>query len=107
MSGPTNATGKMLTPLEFVERILILKEIVPFSVSSWGRTLTHNTTVGGVVLSAHRRWLGADAIPDDPSSVNLATLRVEADRLGLEIIDEWATKQHWHCQPKGWASLAW
>jgi hypothetical protein len=97
----------MLTPLEFAERILLLKEIVPFSVSSWGRTQDHNTLVGGVPRSAHKRWLGIDVIPDDPSDQNLRTLRAEADRLDLEIIDEWATKQHWHCQPKGWVNIAW
>jgi hypothetical protein len=97
----------VLTPLEFVDRILLLKEIVPFSVSSWGRTQDHNTLVGGVPRSAHKRWLGIDVIPDAPSPETLAILQTEADRLDLEVIDEWAAKQHYHVQPKGWINLAW
>jgi len=100
----------MLTPLEFAERILLLKELVPFSVSSWGRTDAHNRTVGGVPLSAHRRWLAIDIIPEGPAGETttlLPTLRAEASRLDLEVIDEWATKGHYHLQVKGWANIAW
>ncbi len=97
----------MLTPLEFAERILLLKEVVPFSASSWGRTDIHNAAVGGVPKSSHRRWIGLDAVPDNPTPENLFKLRAEADRYDLEVLDEWATKKHWHIQPKGWAQVAW
>src|SRR5437899_2579107 len=97
----------MLTPLEFAERVLLLKELVPFSVSSWGRTEVHNTAVGGVAKSAHRHWLAADVIHENPTPANLLYLQTAADRLDLEVIDEWTTKGHYHVQPKGWASVAW
>ena len=97
----------MLTPLEFAERVLLLKQYVPFSVSSWGRTDAHNTAVGGVEKSAHRQWLAADVIPDDPSPRTLAVLILDAGHLDLEVIDEWATKGHYHVQPRGWANIAW
>ena len=98
----------MLTPLEFAERVLLLKELVPFSVSSWGRTETHNTAVGGVPKSAHRHWLAADIIPDDTLSGGAGTLlQIAASRYDLEVIDEWATKGHYHVQVKGWATIAW
>jgi|SRR5436309_8157119 len=104
----------MLTPLEFAERVLLLKEEIPFSVSSWGRTETHNERVGGVKLSGHRKWLAADIIPDDVPTLAstsgetiFANLSERAARYDLEVIDEWATKGHYHLQPKGWASVAW
>jgi len=97
----------MLTPLEFAERVLLLKEEIPFSVSSWGRTDVHNAAVGGVSKSAHRRWLGIDVIPDTPSPENFAALSAAAGRLDLEIINEWDAKKHWHIQPMGWVDLAW
>jgi len=96
----------MLTPLEFAERVLLLKELVPFSVSSWGRTEAHNTAVGGVPKSAHRQWLAADIIPDLPIMARTEFLEA-LDRLGLEVIDEWATKGHYHVQVKGWVNIAW
>src|SRR5436309_9629757 len=99
----------MLTPLEFAERVLLLKELIPFSVSSWGRTDIHNSAVGGVEKSGHRKWLAADIIPDPGWVATQFFMDVSqaAARYDLEVIDEWATKGHYHLQPRGWAQIAW
>ena len=101
----------MLTPLEFAERVLLLQEELGFSVSSWVRTEKHNFSVGGVKLSAHKRALAADVLPDempeDQRPLWLGDLQLRANHYDLEVIDEWATKGHYHLQVKGWASVAW
>jgi hypothetical protein len=51
--------------------------------------------------------LGRDLIPDDPSPETLVKLRAISERYDLEVIDEWATKGHYHLQPRGWINIAW
>ena len=69
---------------EFVEKIVSLAAIVPFSVDSWGRSEKHNKEVGGEEFSLHRCWLAVDVILDDPN--DRPTLIHYATRIGLKII---------------------
>lgn len=69
------------------------------SVSSYGRTVSHNQRVGGVPQSAHQFWLGADIVYDEPVAAPLA--EDTARRLGLRMIRE---PDHDHLQPAGWSA---
>ena len=68
------------------------------SVSSYGRTVKHNTVVGGVPQSAHQFLLGADVLYDEP--VSLALAQDTGMRLGLKVVRE---SDHDHLQPLAWS----
>lgn len=86
-----------MTYTDFAQRLLVYCFIHAGSVTSWGRTSQHNTLVGGVPQSAHRFWLAADVVYDDPPPVQK---RQEiADRLGLRLVVE---ADHDHLQPADW-----
>jgi len=56
------------------------------SVTSWGRTRTHNAAVDGVKDSAHLLWTAADVVYEVGLPVDL--LDKLAGRLGLMLIHE-------------------
>lgn len=86
-----------MTPYQFFDAVRSFCYATRSSVSSYGRTKTHNALVGGVKYSAHRVWLGADVLydnggpPDDAAEI--------AARLGLRIVRE---GDHDHLQPENW-----
>ena len=86
-----------MTVAEFAEAVSRYGMLMGASVTSWGRTLKHNTEVGGVTFSAHRFWLGCDLIYDGPVLSKMETAR----RLGLKLIDE---GDHDHLQPLDWVA---
>lgn len=86
----------MMTPGEFAEAVSRYAMLTGASATSWGRSVEHNRTVGGVAHSAHIVWLGCDLVYDTTPSPD----RVEwARRLGLKIVVE---SDHDHVQPLGW-----
>jgi Peptidase M15 len=83
-----------MSPLDFASAIMAYCSATTGSVTSWGRTRTHNTQVGGVEDSAHMLWVAADVTYDTPP---LPALRDKlAKRLGLFIVHE---GDHDHLQP--------
>lgn len=86
-----------MTRNEFVEAVMIFCELAGGSVTSWKRTLIHNTSVGGVSNSAHLYGLGVDIVYDTPQL--LPTIMERARRLGLKVIRE---NDHDHVQPSDW-----
>lgn len=86
-----------MSPLEFWDTLRLWCAIFSASVTSYGRTLKHNTEVGGAPFSAHRHWLGADVVYDVPPTTE--TVTKTAERLGLRVIRE---ADHDHLQPIYW-----
>jgi hypothetical protein len=86
-----------MTPSDFMELLIAYCLFTRGSVKSYGRTLQHNAQVGGVELSAHQFWVGADVVYDEPVELELA--KATAERLGLRLIRE---ADHDHLQPLGW-----
>ena len=84
-----------MNPIDFIQRVMVLCYKYRGSVSSWGRTLLHNTSVGGVVDSFHMLWIGCDVVLDN--MVKNPVLEKEADQMGLKAILE---GDHYHFQPK-------
>lgn len=86
-----------MTTGEFAEAAKTYCMLMDGSVTSFGRTVTHNHNVGGVKFSAHRFWLGLDVVYDIPLP---EADRIEtARRLGLKLIAE---GDHDHLQPLDW-----
>jgi len=83
-----------MNPLDFIMAVVFLSYKYRGSVSSWGRTLKHNTDVGGVSDSWHMLWLGCDVVLDEMKK-NKAFVD-DAKALGLRAIWE---KDHYHLQP--------
>jgi hypothetical protein len=48
---------------EFIGRVQTLYNTVPFVVSSFGRTVSHNRAVGGASDSQHLTYTAADLVP--------------------------------------------
>lgn len=71
---------------EFVSGVLALRSVVPFSVTSWGRTLARNKDVGGSPSSLHLLWMAVDVVLDDPK--DQAVIVRMASRVGLRAIPE-------------------
>ncbi len=71
---------------EFTQKIVTLSSVVPFSVTSWGRSKKHNLEVGGNKHSRHRDWLGIDIILDNPEDKE--DLFHYAIKAGLKYLDE-------------------
>jgi hypothetical protein len=82
-----------MTPLEFAQALIAYCYATTGSVTSWGRTPTHNRRVGGVPHSKHQIWLGADIVYDERPP--LATARRRATALGIRLLRE---SDHDHLQ---------
>lgn len=82
--------------LEFIKRVLHVRLKWDFSVTSWGRTPSHNTFVKGVPGSFHMMWTGMDVVLD----VQQKSVDFEKDcsSAGLQAIYE---QDHYHLQPSG------
>lgn len=80
--------------LQFLSAVVTLRILVPFSITSWCRTPTHNEAVGGVPNSFHLLGLAVDIILDNPEQVR--ALSAQAVRMGLEVIIE---GDHLHLEP--------
>jgi hypothetical protein len=84
-----------MTPIDFAARIIGLAEKFKFSVTSWGRTYSHNDSVGSVHSdSKHIEWLAVDAILDDPKDA--VAFKAAINKIGLGFLDEGT---HIHIQP--------
>jgi hypothetical protein len=82
--------------ISFLMPILTLRTRWQFSVTSWGRTVQHNTNVGGVPGSDHLLWLGIDIVLE-PQEKNLA-FEKDCSTLGLSALYEIT---HYHLRPTG------
>lgn len=82
--------------ISFLMPILTLRTRWQFSVTSWGRTVQHNSIVGGVPGSDHLLWLGIDIILE-PQQKNLA-FEKDCSTLGLSALYEIT---HYHLRPTG------
>jgi hypothetical protein len=81
---------------DFAERLVLVALVVPFSVTSWGRSPKHNAapTVKGHPDSWHLLWLGVDAVLDNPADGE--SFERQCGRLGLRVLNE---GDHYHVQP--------
>lgn len=86
-----------MTSDQFHDALKTYCALLQASVTSYGRTRTHNGLVGGVAMSAHLFWLAADVVYDSkwPSQYRSDM----AARLGLKLIIE---NDHDHLQPREW-----
>jgi len=88
-----------MTRAEFDEAAATFCALTGGSVTSWTRTVPHNTAVGGVKNSAHLYGLAVDVVYDTPQALPLTMER--ARRLGLKLIRE---GDHDHVQPWNWSA---
>ncbi len=79
--------------LDFAAAIIDYCTHTHASVTSWGRTIAHNTAVGGVAHSRHLTWTAVDVIYDSP--ILITERKTIAASLGLWLIDE---RDHDHLQ---------
>jgi hypothetical protein len=79
---------------EFAEKVARIGLACGFSVTSWGRSATHNAKVGGLDGSYHRLWMAVDGILDQPS--DKAEFVHWCRREGISVLDE---GDHLHVQP--------
>lgn len=56
-----------MNPSQFTDLMLALRAAVPYSVTSFGRTIRRNQTVGGKEHSKHLVWQAMDIVLDDDS----------------------------------------
>lgn len=82
---------------EFTERVLTLRLKWPFSITSWIRTVRHNTQVGGVVNSYHIIGEGIDIVFDIPKQTKNVVFEKDCELVGLRAIFE---TDHYHLQRK-------
>jgi hypothetical protein len=66
------------------------------SVTSWGRTVSHNAAVGGVPTSLHLRWRAVDVVYDRTVELKLAVAVAAA--FDLQVLRE---ADHDHISPVG------
>ena len=85
----------MTNPLEFLEIILSLRSHFSFSVTSWLRTPTRNTAVGGHPNSKHLTGLAVDVVLDPGQDKEAFKAEVVARM--LTAVDE---GDHIHIQVK-------
>jgi hypothetical protein len=83
-----------MDPFTFAARVFALCFKHRGSISSWGRTVKHNTDVGGVSNSHHLLWIGADVVLD--LMEKNAEFENDAKEFGLKAILE---GDHYHLQP--------
>lgn len=86
-----------MTPFEFWDALRAYCAITSASVTSYGRTPTHNVKVKGVFDSPHLWWLGADVVYD--AELNPTRREAIARRLNLRCLIE---GDHDHLQPWEW-----
>jgi hypothetical protein len=81
---------------DFAERLSTVALAVPFSVTSWGRSVTRNASpeVKGMPDSWHLLFLGADCVLDVPA--DRMRFERQCGRFGLRVVDE---GDHLHVQP--------
>ncbi len=79
----------------FATLILTLALRFDFYITSWGRSLKHNKSVGGKDNSRHLFWTAVDCVLDDPSEAEL--FHAECKRMGLTSLDE---GDHIHIQTR-------
>lgn len=82
-----------MTRAEFADALYRYASHFHASVTSYGRTVDHNTAVGGHPHSKHLTWLAADVVYDDKPA--LADRRVYAMTLGIAVVPE---SDHDHLQ---------
>lgn len=88
-----------MTPVEFASAAMAYCAATGGSVTSWGRTVKHNTKVGGVADSGHVLWIAVDVVYDAngmPPPGGSTARETLAARLGLMLIHE---GDHDHVQP--------
>lgn len=83
----------MMTPTQFLEKMMALSGRFHFRVKSYYRSPKSNAYVGGVKNSFHQLWLAADIVLEDPNDEN--NFIFVARRLGLKVIVE---TDHIHIQ---------
>jgi len=83
----------MITPTQFLERMMALSGRFRFRVKSYYRSPLSNLEVGGVSNSLHQLWLAMDIVLEDTSHT-LEFINA-AQRLGLVALDE---SDHIHVQ---------
>lgn len=86
-----------MTRAEFTEAVGTYCGLMQGSVTSWWRSVQHNTARHGVPGSPHLFGVGADVIYDAPWTIERRKLI--AQRLGLALIAE---EDHDHLQPAAW-----
>lgn len=84
-----------MSPLEFHSSLIGFCYATGASVTSYGRTLFRNQTVGGSAESYHLQWLAADVVYDE-RPVKATRDRI-ARRFGLEVVEE---SDHDHLEPR-------
>lgn len=80
-----------MTISQFVETLVVLDAMYPFSIHSWKRTAYHNASVEGHENSRHLLWLAIDVTFDEPLNSNKKARRAfikECRRQGLKALDE-------------------
>jgi uncharacterized protein YcbK (DUF882 family) len=82
-----------MTPLEFVERMMVLSCRFPFRVTSFYRDALHNAEVEGHAHSRHMFWLAMDVVLWTKGVKS--TFILEAQRQGLKAVPE---SDHIHIQ---------
>jgi hypothetical protein len=86
-----------MTPDAFAAALMAYCMATSASVTSWGRTRSHNVAVGSTTPdSAHLIWTGADVVYDYPAEPAGSVRESLAHRLGLMLIHE---GDHDHVQP--------
>lgn len=75
-----------MTRQEFAEALYLYSTHFNASVTSYGRTLKRNTSVGGHPHSKHMTWLGADVIYDVKPT--LSERRAKAKELAIRLVPE-------------------
>lgn len=70
----------------FVSRVQYLYATrLPFGVSSFGRTVSHNAAVGGARHSQHLLWTAADLVPQNGSMEELEREARDSDMFGFVL----------------------
>jgi uncharacterized protein YcbK (DUF882 family) len=67
-------------------KVIILRELYSFSVTSWFRSEARNALVGGLPKSLHKKGLAIDVVLD--SDVSLKDFKADAEILGLYVYNE-------------------
>jgi len=88
--------SKLHPPLAaFLEKVVLLRVLVPFSVTSWIRTPKRNQAIGGHPRSWHLMGLAVDVVLDNPEDTD--RLVEAARRFGLDVVVE---EDHVHLEVK-------